>query len=578
MDNGDVSRVLNEMADVMELTGGNAFKVRAYRQAAQFIELLPTPVSELWRQGRLTELPSIGERMAGHIQELLETGHFHDHDVLCAAVPSGLLEVLKVEGVGPKTVSLAWRQLKVQDLAAFEQACHDGTLEALPRMGEKRVQAVLAAIERHRARKGRVALYHALPVAEAIAERLRGVRGVVQAEVAGSLRRRKDLIGDIDLLVGATDADAAVRAFASAPEVEVVAAAGTTKCTARLHNGLQADLRVVPPESFGAALHYFTGSKAHGIEVRTRALKRGLKLSEYGVFDREGHRLGGATEEEVYRAVGLPFIAPELREGQGEVQAAAEGRLPRLVEEGDLRGDLHVHSTASSDGRSGLDELRDEAALHGRAYLAVTDHTRSRPLGLTAEGALENAAKIRAASRGGVTLLAGLEVDILADGSLDLPDEVLEKLDVVVASVHARLNDPPEQMTRRLLRAVKSGRVDVIGHPTGRQLGMRDAYGFDADAVFRAAREHGVALELNATPDRLDLDDVHARAAKAAGVKLVISSDAHHASQLGNLRWGVWMARRGWLTRDDVLNALPLDALKMRLYGARHGPRRKRVA
>jgi DNA polymerase (family 10) len=570
MDNGHVARVLAEMADVMELTGGNAFKIRAYRQAAQMIELLPSPVSELWRQGRLQELPSVGERIAGHIVELLETGHFRDHDVLCAQVPAGLLEVLKVEGVGPKTVSLAWNQLHVQDLAGFERCCQDGTLVGLPRMGERRVAAVVAAIDRYRARKGRVALFHVLPVAEALAERLRGVRGVTQAEVAGSLRRRKDIVGDIDLLVGADDAQAVVRAFREAPEIEEVTAAGPTKCTARLRNGLQADLRVVPSDSFGAALQYFTGSKSHGIELRTRALKLGLKLSEYGVFDREGHRLAGATEEDVYRAVGLPVIPPELREGQGEVQAALEGRLPRLIAESDLRGDLHVHSKASSDGRSELDELRDEAKRLGRAYLAITDHSRSRPLGLDASGARRNASAVRAVRGPGPALLSGIEVDILADGTLDLPGDVLEELDVVVASVHLRLNDPPEKMTERLVRAIGSGHVDVLGHPTGRQIGMRDAYSFDFAAVFEAARAHGVALEINATPDRLDLTDVYARAAKEAGVKLVISSDAHHASQLGNLRYGAWVARRAWLTKDDVLNTLPLEKLRAALRGHHH--------
>lgn len=560
MENADVARVLAEMADLLELTGGNPFKVRAYRQAAQLIELLPTPVSELWRSGKLTELPSIGERIAQHIEALLATGRFPEHDRLLAKVPEGLLEVLQVEGVGPKTAALGWKRLRLSDLAGFEMACRNGALAKLPRMGPKRVAAILSAIQRHRARQGRVPLYRALGAAEALAARLRKVRGVEAAEVAGSLRRRKETVADIDLLVSTLDAEPVVRAFRQAAEVKEVLAAGPTKCTARLQNGLQADLRILPPESFGAALHYFTGSKAHNIELRTRALRRGLKLSEYGVFDREGRRLGGATEQEVFEAVGLPWIPPELREGAGELQAAEAGRLPRLLEEGDLLGDLHVHSDASSDARSSLEELVAEAARLGRQYLAITDHSRSRPLGLDGRALLEQARQVRrfgAGNPGAPKLLTGVEVDILADGTLDLPADELGALDWVVASVHSHFSDPPEKLTERMVKAMRSGVVDVLGHPTGRQLGSRDAYAFDFERVLEVAREEHVALELNAQPDRLDLDDRHARRAKEAGVELVISSDAHHASQLGNLRYGVWVARRGWLERGDVLNARP---------------------
>ncbi len=573
MDNADVARVLAEMADLLDLTGGNAFKARAYRGAAQIITLLPTPVSELWREGKLTELPSIGPRIAAHVAELVASGRFADHDALAKKVPRGLLEVLAVEGVGPKTASLAWKKLGVTDLAAFEAACRDGSLEALPRCGHRRALAIAAAIERYRARRGRVSLHLALQAAEALAAQLRRVGGVTAVEIAGSIRRRRDTIGDVDLLAAAADAEPVVRAFRQARSVEEVAASGPTRCTARLESGLHVDLRIVPPESFGAALHYFTGSKAHNIELRTRALRAGLKLSEYGVFDRKGKRLGGATEEEVYRAVGLPWIAPELREGAGEVEAAEAGRLPKLLELDALRGDLHVHSDASSDGHSTLDELLAEGARLGREYLGITDHSRSRPLGLDAERLRAHAAAVRAASargRRGPALLAGLEVDILPDGSLDLPDAALEELDVVVASVHSHLSDAPAAMTRRIVRALRSGVVDVLGHPTGRQLGVRDAYAFDWDEVLRVAREEGVALELNATPDRLDLCDTHARLARAAGVALVISSDAHHHSQLGNLQYGVWMARRAWLEAGDLLNTLELSKLRQRLRRHHH--------
>ncbi|MBS1149597.1 MAG: polymerase family [Myxococcaceae bacterium] len=575
MENTDVAQVFAEVADLLELTGGNAFKVRAYRQAAQLVELLPTPVSELWRQGKLTELPAIGERLAAHIEELLATGHYREHDKLLARVPPGLLELLKVEGLGPKTAALAWKRLHVKGLEDFEVACRSGALEKLPRMGPRRVAALLLAIERHRARKGRVPLYRALASAEAIVRQLREVPGVQAAEVAGSIRRRRETIGDLDLLVASLEVDAVIAAFKRAPEVQQLVASGPTRCTARLKSGLQADLRILPPQSFGAAMHYFTGSKSHNIEVRTRAMRQGLKLSEYGVFDREGRRLGGATEEDVFRLVGLPWIPPELREGAGEVEAAAAGRLPRLIEEADLLGDLHVHSEASSDGRSSVEELREEAGHLGRRYLAITDHSRSRPLGLEA-GPMRALAleihRLEAQVRRGPHLLTGVEVDILGDGELDLPLEVLAELDCVVASVHSHFSDSPEKMTRRIVRALRSGVVDVLGHPTGRQLGIRDPYAFDFQQVLEVAREQGVALEINATPDRLDLDDKHCRLAKEAGVRLVISSDAHHASQLANLRYGVWVARRGWLEREDLLNTLPLNQLKRRLHAHRGPP------
>ena len=580
MENADVARVLAEVADLLELTGGNAFKVRAYRQAAQIVDLLPSPVSELWREGKLTELPSVGERIAGHIEELLSTGRFAEHDRLLRKVPPGVLEFLKIEGVGPKTASLAWKRLHAVALPALEKACRDGTLEKLPRMGPRRVASILAALERYTARKGRVPLHRALATAESIAERLRKAPHVRAAEVAGSIRRRRETIGDIDLLVSAVEPEGAIRAFRESPEVQELTATGPTKCTARLRGGLQADLRILPPESFGAALHYFTGSKAHNIEVRTRAMRRGLKLSEYGVFDRQGKRLGGATEEEVYRAVGLPWIPPELREGAGELEAADQGRLPHLIEEEDVRGDLHVHSDASSDAHSSLEELRAEAARLGREYLAITDHSKSRPLGLDAPAVRKHAMTIRRASvqdKAGPRLLTGIEVDILQDGTLDLPLEVLRELDWVVASVHSHFNDPPAKITERMVRALRSGVVDALGHPSGRQLGLRDAYGFDFEKVLEVAREHGVALEANAMPERLDLDDKHCRLAREAGVALVISSDAHHASQLGNLRYGVWMARRGWLERGDVLNTLSWRQLEPRLHRSRTrtGPTRE---
>ncbi len=564
MENAEVAKIFAELADLMELTGGNPYKVRAYRQAAQVIDTLPAPVSELWRKGELTAISSIGERIASRIGRLLETGSLADRDELASRVPPGVVELLSVEGVGPKTVAAAWGALGVTDLDALEHACRSGRLSGLPRVGERRAQAILKAIQRYRARRStRVPLHRAVLYADSICAKLRKVPGVQRAVAAGSVRRRKETVGDLDVLVAATDPAPPMRAFCDLAEVAAVLARGPTKATVRLRVGLQVDLRVLPPESFGAALHYFTGSKQHNIAIRTRAVHRGIKLSEYGVFDREGRRLSGAREEDVFEAVGLPWIPPELREGAGEIEAAEAGRLPHLVEEGDVLGDLHVHSKASSDGRATLEELVEAAGRLGRRYLAITDHSRSRPLGLDEEALAAQREQI-AALRDRISeprLLAGVEVDILSDGSLDLPVGALAGADWVVASIHADFTQPPERMTDRIARALRSGVVDVLGHPSGRRIGHRDPYDFDLEAVLEVAREAGVALEVNAMPDRLDLNDRACRLAKEAGVPVAISTDAHVTAHLSNIRNGVWVARRGWLEAKDVVNTRPLEEL-----------------
>jgi DNA polymerase (family 10) len=574
VENAEIARILSEIADVLELTGGNAFKVRAYRRAAQAVDVASSPVSELWREGRVAELPGIGVHIAERIGELVETGECREHARLAGQVPAGVLELLRIEGMGPRSVEAVWKGLGVLDVAGLEEACRSGRILEAPRMGETRARAILAAIERHRARSGRMPLHRALGYAEEILQRLRRVPGVRRAEAAGSLRRRKETVGDLDLLVAAEDAVPVVRAFTTAPGVSSVLAEGPTKASVRLRAGIQADLRVLPLASYGAALHYFTGSKAHNIALRTLAVRRGLKVSEYGVFDRGGRRIGGADEEDVFRAVGLPFIPPELREGTGEIEAAEAGRLPRLVEEADVLGDLHVHSRASSDSRAEVEALAEAARALGRRYLAITDHSRSRPLGLDADRLAAHAAAIRAldARLGGrPRLLAGVEVDILPDGALDLPDAALRGLDWVVAAIHSRFSDPAEANTERIVRALRSGAVHVLGHPTGRQLGVRDAYPLDLERVLAAAREEGVALEVNAMPERLDLTDVGCRAARAAGVPVVISTDAHDVSHLANLRYGVWVARRGWLEAKDVLNTAPFEELRRRVGRVRGG-------
>jgi DNA polymerase (family 10) len=564
MENAEVAKIFAELADLMELTGGNPYKVRAYRQAAQVIDTLPGPVSELWRKGELTSIPSIGERIADRVGHLLETGTLADRDELASRVPPGVVDLLSVEGVGPKTVAAAWKTLGVTDVDGLEQACRTGRLAELPRLGERRARAILDAIQRHRARRTtRVPLHRAVFYAESICAKLRKIPGVTKVEAAGSVRRRKETVGDLDVLVATGDPAPAVRAFCELSEVAAVLARGPTKATVRLRFGLQVDLRVLPSESFGAALHYFTGSKEHNIAIRTRAVHRGVKLSEYGVFDREGRRLSGEREEDVFEAVGLPWIPPELREGAGEIEAAESGRLPALVGEDDVLGDLHVHSKASSDARGTLEELAEKAAQLGRRYLAITDHSRSRPLGLDEAALAAQREQIAALGRREAEprLLAGVEVDILPDGSLDLPLAALARLDWVVASVHADFAQSAERMTDRIVRALRSGVVDVLGHPSGRLVGHRDPYELDMEAVLEAAREAGVALEVNAMPERLDLTDRACRLAKKAGVRVAISTDAHVAAHLGNLRNGVWVARRGWLEPEDVINTRPLEEL-----------------
>lgn len=568
MENARVARILGEIADITELIEGNPFKVRAYRRAAQVVDLLPRPVRELWRERTLTDLPGIGERIAAHIGELVETGVCEEHQRLTALVPPGILELLRLEGVGPKTVGALWHTLGITSVDALEQACRDGSIMKIPRMGKVRAESIRKAIERYRARQGRMPIHRVLPYAESMLARLREVPGVVRAEVAGSVRRRSETVGDIDLLVVSRDPAAVMQAFGKLPEVTLVTAEGPTRASARLAIGLDVDLRVLPEESFGAALHYFTGSKSHNIAIRTRAVRMGRKVSEYGVFDRHGKRIGGRNEEDVFRAVKLPFIPPELREDTGEIEAAEEGRLPRLVEEGDLRGDLHIHTKASSDGQSSLEEVAAMARSLGYAYLAITDHSRSRPLGLDEAALRKHVARIRALDRklgGRPHLLAGIEVDILADGTLDLPLDLLATLDCVVASVHSHFRQPREVMTERIVRALSTGVVHILGHPSGRQIGSRDPYDYDLERVLQAAREFDVAMEINAMPERLDLNEKACRLAKERGVSLVIDSDAHHVSHMHNIRYGVWVARRGWVEKGDVLNALPYEKLRARL-------------
>lgn len=566
MENGTVSRILREMADLSEIRGDNAFRVRALRNAAETIDALPFDLAHLCDEPeRLREIKGIGEGIAKKILEIRETGVCREHAELAGEIPPTLLELLQIEGVGPKKVKLFREALGVSTVADLEAAAREGKVRSLPRMSAALEEKLLKAIADHRARSGRVLLSWAEAYATEIARALEAVPGVSRVAPAGSYRRRRDTVGDLDLLVACVDAAPVMDRFVRLGEAM---SHGETRSSIRLPNGLQADLRIVAEESFGAALQYFTGSKAHNVAIRGMAQKKGLTLNEYGVFriapdGSAGERLAGATEEEVYAALGLPWIPPELREERGEIEAALQGRLPRLVEPGDIRGDLHMHTT-ETDGSATIEEMALAAAALGRGYVAIADHSRALSMvrgmdeaRLRRQG--EEIVRANTRLRGRIRVLRGIEVDILKDGSLDMADDALGELDVVVASVHSSFGMPRDEMTARVIRAIESGLVDVIAHPTGRLLLRREPYALDLEAVLRAAKGRGVAMELNAFPDRLDLSDTHLRMAKEMGVKIVISTDAHTPEHLELLRFGVDTARRGWLEARDVLNTRGVD-------------------
>ncbi len=587
VDNAAIARILAEMADICEVKGENVFKVRALRQAAQTIETLPQDLAAIACKPdalkRLREIHGIGEGIAKKIVEISTTGDCEEHRALFAEFPATLLEVLEIDGVGPKKAKLFYEALGVKSVDDLERAAREGRIRALPKMGARTEEKILRSIEERRSREKRFLLHWADGAVERLLGLLRSVDGIGRIEAAGSWRRRRETVGDLDILAACDDPAAAARVAERFAAAGSVLGRGETKVSIRLASGIQADLRVVPAESFGAALHYFTGSKAHNIAIRTLGVRRGLTISEYGVFralpdGSPGERVGGAREEDVFAAVGLPWIPPELRENRGEIEAAAEGRLPRLIEANDLRGDLHMHTT-ETDGAASIEEMALAAAERGRRYVAITDHSKALAFarGLDEARLREHVARIRAADRklgGTIRVLAGIEVDILADGTLDLSADALAELDVVIASVHSHFDQPREEITARVVRAIESGSVDVLGHPTGRILLRRNPIALDMERVMRAAKEHGVALEVNAYPDRLDLSDVHCRMAKEIGVKLTIDTDAHQPQHLGLLRFGVDNARRGWIEKEDVLNTLECDEFLEAIRERRRSRRR----
>jgi DNA polymerase (family X) len=567
MDNSRIARTFRDIADLLEIKGENPFRIRAYRSAADVVATCPERIAD-FDEPRLLELPGIGRDLARKVREIVETGSSEYHRTLLDEFPPTLLDLLHLHGVGPKTTALLYSRLNIRTLDDLEQAAREGRLRSLRGLGARKEQLVLQALDERKRYTGRCLLPDAADMAAALVSALRGAAPEVEAIPVGSLRRGCETCGDLDILaVGGTPA--LMDVFTGNPRVERVRGRGDTKASVLLPGGFQADLRLVPPESRGAAMQYFTGSKAHNIILRDRAIQRGLKLNEYGLFRTlDDTRVGGANEDEIYRALGLALVPPELRENRGEIAAAEAGTLPRLIELQDLKGDLHVHTT-TTDGRDDLESMVDAARAAGLSYIAITDHSKAIAMsnGLDERRALEQARRIRelSAQLDGFTVLAGIECDILADGSLDLSEDCLAELDLVIASAHSHFGQSEAQMTERLLRAMESPVVDVIGHPTGRLILRREPYRIDLERVVDEAARHGVSLEINSQIDRLDLSDPHARLARDRGVKLVINTDAHSRAAFGTLRWGVTVARRAWLEARDVLNTLPIEAFRASL-------------
>lgn len=565
MENHQVAEIFLSMADILDVLGANYHRVMAYRRAAETIATLGRPLEEVWREGDLTAIPGIGETLASKIDELMRTGDLEAYRKLRSEVPEGVVRMLEIPGVGPKSATRFWKELDISTVEALEEAALAGRLRELHGFGAKSEQNVLEGIEFLKRRTGRARLGDVWPLAQDMLAALREVPGVVQAAPAGSLRRMRETVGDLDLLVASSDPAPIMERFVSIPRVDEVMLSGETKTSVRTYDGFQVDLRVLEPARWGTALQYFTGSQGHNIRLRGLALDQGMSLSEYALTSEDGAETLCASEEQVYQALGLPPIPPELREDRGEIEAALRGQLPDLIELEDLKGDLQFHTTAS-DGHQSLLEMAEAARARGLRYALVTDHSHGLGVtgGLDAEGLREQAAEVAAvnAQLGGTfRVLTGIELEVRADGSLDLPDDVLADLDIVVASLHVGLRQERERVTARLLGAIRNPHVNIIAHPTGRLIGQREGADLDMEMILHAAAETNTALEINAHPSRLDLNDVYVRRAVALGVPLVISSDAHDVDGFDVLRFGVATARRGWATAADVLNTRSADEL-----------------
>lgn len=563
--NREIAGILYQIAELLELHAQNRFKIIAYSKAARAIEFLKEDIEQVCREKRLKTIPGVGKAIAQNIEEYLRTGKIQSHQDLLANTPQGLAELLQISGLGPKTIFMLHEKLNITNLDQLERAAREHSIRRLPRMGEVREKNILKSIERYRKRSNRILYSLAEPIVNEILTYLSGMEGLENATAAGSYRRRRETVGDVDILATASKPEEIVAAFVKMPLVEEVLARGPTKASVIMNDTVQVDLRIVEHQSYGTVLQYFTGSKEHNVHMRQLALDKGYSLNEYSLTRlADGHDLFFDKEEEVYRALNLEYIPPELREDRGEIEAALTGRLPRLIENKDIRGDLHVHSNWS-DGRASILELASAALSMGYEYIAFSDH--SPAVGIAGGIGVENMEqKIEAVATAnesleGITVLVGAEVDIKADGSLDYPDDLLQRIDVVIASVHMAQQQKERAITGRLISAIENENVDIIGHPTGRIINQREPYEMDFQAVLEAAARTGTILEINAHPSRLDLNDTNAREAKEMGIRMCINSDAHDAQQLLNMKYGVSVARRAWLEKKDLINAMDLRDL-----------------
>jgi len=573
MNNQEIAEVFSNIADLLEIKGEIRFKIRAYQKAARTIEHLPVELGLLYQEGgveKLGSVPGVGEAISKKIEELLTAGRLEYYEKLKSQFPEGIINLMDVPGVGPKTAYLVSKELGISTVEELEQALKNGRVAQLPRMGEKAVENILRHIQTLRTKDRRIPLGVALVAVGDLMAGLRQVPGLHQIAPAGSLRRFRETIGDIDLMGTAENPERVIQALAQLPQVTEVLMQGPKKASVLVQNGLQVDIRIVEDDSFGSLIQYFTGSQQHNVKLRERARRQGLSLNEYGITVIEtGEMEKFTTEEAFYDRLGLQYIFPELRQGDDEIDLAERGAIPRLVEAGDIKGDLHAHTT-ESDGRDSLEAMALEAKARGYQYLAITDHSVGRGIarGLDERRLRAHIANIEELNKRlkGIRILSGSEVDIRSDGTMDYPDELLKDLDVVVGSVHSALDQEPEKMMARMIRAMENPDVDIIGHPTGRLLGERQPSRVDMEELFKVALRTGTALEINAQPSRLDLKDIHVRRAKELGIPLVISTDSHSTEQLDNMRLGVAVARRGWCEVEHILNTRPLEEFMALLY------------
>lgn len=573
VDNKALANIFYETADLMEVQGDDSFRIRSYRRAAEAIEGLPTQIADIIGDDKaMLAIPGIGKGMVFNLKEIFTEGKLKIHAELLEKYRPTMLELLKIQGLGPKTLALLWSAFNVSDIAGVETLAREGKLRTLPRMSEKSEQKILKAIETYRSISGRFLIDTADQTAEKLTAHLAQMPGIEKITPAGSLRRGRETVGDLDILVTGPCAkdeaqrNAVIEQILKFPGILDVLAKGENKVSFKLRSGLQVDVRILPPESFGAAMQYFTGSKNHNVTLRQRALKMGFTLNEYGLAKLDDNSIVAShTEDDIYNELGLDCIPPEMRENCGEIELAAKHQLPRLLEQKDLRGDVHMH-TVETDGRNTIEEMAEAAKARGYQYMAITDHSKNLAManGLDDKRALEHIQRIHRANDqiGGITILAGIECDILADGALDLSDEVLAQMDIVIASVHSHFVQDRQEMTDRIVKAISNPNVSLLGHPTGRLLLRRDAYALDMDAVMKAALQHKVAMELNSYPDRLDLCDVHLRMARERGIPIVVNTDSHHTSHMDLIKYGVLQARRAWLQPSNVLNTLPPEQFK----------------